>query len=331
MKEAWYQLRQATVHYIRANRISNMTFDSFAKMAKDAHRAIFNYAKQAEALFGPTICTYNLHTLVCRGYKQELARGPMSRETEFWLERKIQDLKQRIKYRAKSKAEVVLVNDLQDTLALERMRYNGPQRILRTASELLEGEKSSGYQNVQLRGRPLSISKTNSLKLQHTLATFWEDYYRDDASGWGGDDLQVADVLYFSRCTIKRDGREFALHSEADKRTCGTLSYYVLVTYEYQGSVEQYVAKIKMFLEATPISRNRLKTLQLAITDLFLANASIDGKQTLHRLLMVPNLQQPNYSDYPVKVMDIRETLIACVSPTEAKGHFIVDDPDEEL
>ena len=112
VKEAWTYLRQASVHYMRAYQISNITFDEFAVMAKAGHKAIFNYARRAEALFGPTICTYNLHTLVCRGYKQELQRGPTSREAEFWLERKIQDLKQRVKYRAKPKAEVVLVNHL---------------------------------------------------------------------------------------------------------------------------------------------------------------------------------------------------------------------------
>ena len=97
---------------MRAYQISNITFDEFVVMAKAAHKAIFNYVRRVETLFGPTICTYNLHTLLCRGYKQELERGPTSREAEFRLGRKIQDLKQRVKYRAETKAEVVLVNDL---------------------------------------------------------------------------------------------------------------------------------------------------------------------------------------------------------------------------
>ena len=318
------------MHYMRASQISNITFDEFAVMAKAGHKTIFNYARRAETLFGPTICTYNLHTLVCRGYKQELQRGPTSREAEFWLERKIQDLKQRVKYRAKTKAEVVLVNDLQDTLGLEKLRCSRPDGMLKTADELLEGERSNGYSTTELRGHCDSSSRTSMLALQGTLAKFWEDYYQDDASGWSGDDLQVANLMQYSRCTLRRDGRELQLHSEEDKRTRGTWSHYVLVTYCYQEQVENYVAKIKTFLKATSISSNHLKVLRLAIVDLFLAEATMDGKHRLGRLLVVPNLQLPTYSTYPVKVTDIRETLIACAQPNMVEGHFIVNDPDEE-
>ena len=330
MKEAWINLPKATTHYLRAYQVSDITFDDFALMAEAAHKAIFSYARRAEVLFGPTICTYNLHTLVCRGYKQELERGPTSRDAEFWLEKKIQDLKQRVKYRAKTKAEVVLVNDLQDTLALDKLKCSGRDGMLKTATELLEDERSNGYSTIELRGHCDSLSKTSMLALQGTLAKFWKDYYQNDASGWSGDELQVANILKFSRCTLRRDGKELRLYSEEDKRTYGTWSHYVLVTYYYKEKIEQYVAKIKAFLQATSISTNYLEALQLAVADLFLADTVLDGRHRLHRLLLVRNLQRPDYSTYPVKVTDIREALIACAHPSMEEGYFIVNDPDEE-
>ena len=90
------------------------------------------------------------------------------------------------------------------------------------------------------------------------------------------------------------------------------------------------MAKIKAFLQASSISINYLEALQLALADLFLADTVLDGRRRLRRLLLVHNLQRSHCSIYPMKIIDIRETLIACAHPSMEEGYFIVNDPDEE-
>ena len=87
VKEAWQLLRRIALHYLRGNRITGLTWQQFGQNAKHAHDMVVEYGKKVEAIFGESACTYNLHTLACRGYEQELAEGPASRATEWWIER----------------------------------------------------------------------------------------------------------------------------------------------------------------------------------------------------------------------------------------------------
>ena len=51
------------------------------------------------------------------------------------------------------------------------------------------------------------------------------------------------------------------------------------------------------------------------------------------QLLEVPDMdasRSPNCCSYPVKVRDIRESLIEHVPETSHVGYFIFDDPDED-
>ena len=69
----------------------------------------------------------------------------------------------------------------------------------------------------------------------------------------------------------------------------------------------------------------------MALVDLYDATFTKDGRYNLTRLLMVEDLGHPQISDYPMKVIDIQETLIACVPNNSQKGYFILDDPDEDV
>lgn len=128
------------MHYLRGWKKSDLTYAGFEIDAKRGHKNLVKYAKLAETMFGQGICTYNLHTLACRGYQQELARGPASRETEYWLERAINELKHRVKMRAKCNPEAVLINDVFGTMALEKMKTNDINGLLKTIDELKKGE-----------------------------------------------------------------------------------------------------------------------------------------------------------------------------------------------
>ena len=85
-----------------------------------------------------------------------------------------------------------------------------------------------------------------------------------------------------------------------------------------------------MFCKALPPCDSGLEPLHMAVADIFHAFC-VDGEA---RLLKVPNMtstRHPNYMQYPVKVADLREPMIALISESTAAGYFIFDDVDGDL
>lgn len=331
VKKAWTSLRKAALHYLRVFRTTDLDVEQFRQRAKTAHEDLKDYAKRAQRIFGVRICTYNLHTLVCRGYDQEIARGPSSREKEFWLERKIQELKQRVKYRAKSNPEAVLVNDWMQTLAIEQLRAQNTEigsidGFFESSTLAKDTPHTSPLRDILPNG-----SRTKWVHLRHHLQDYWRDFYGGDCSGWTHEDIAVAEREEYKRCIIPRDGTEIAFHSEAYRRSTARSSYYVHVIYEFQGEICHHVAKIKKFLLLFPPRHtSHLRAIPLALARLYDARPTKDGRYTLTRLLEVEDMRS-GLDDYPIKVGDIRETLIACIPSAPCKGYFILDDPDEDV
>ena len=65
-----------------------------------------------------SMCTYNMHILVCRLSKQELARGCTGKDGELWVERAIQRSKSNVKYRMTAAPEKLLMHDVMVDAAL---------------------------------------------------------------------------------------------------------------------------------------------------------------------------------------------------------------------
>lgn len=343
VRKAFHCLRDAAVHYMGAWKMEVFSFQEFEMRAKSGHEKVMEYGKLAQELFGDNICTYNLHTLACRGYKQERSRGPAWRETEFWVERLIQNLKQRIKYRAKAVAEVVLVNDLLDTMALTRMKSLDPMNTLKTIDEFLPHiaskaipssryHEESGIIEVHLRGSNEVIPKKDAGPLRRQMAEHWKLFHDGDESGWDDEDIRHAEVVKCTHCTLTRSGRETKIQSEAYKRRNNTLSHYVHVTYDYQDEVCQHVAKVKMFVRMLPPDFSDVRNeLHLAVVDMFDARFMTDGDRNALPILQVDDLRNLVHRDYPVKVQDIKETLIVCLPERSNEGYFVADEVDEGL
>lgn len=335
MKAAWNKLRTVALHYLRVSKVTDLNPEDFRERAQRAHDALMSYARKGLQIFGVRICTYNLHTLACRGHKQEVARGPASREKEFWLERKIQELKQRVKYRAKANPEAVLLNDLMVSMALEPLRAEDGH--LQTHDELFKISTPIPTTRQTSLSSPLRDllpphTRSSSFDVKRRMAAHWQSFNEGDVSLWTYEDIEEAEYKEFKRYTMNRNGKEIVFHSKAYRRSAARLSYFVHVLYDFQGSICHHVAKIKKFLLLQPpTSETHLEDLPLALVDLYDATMARDGRNTLLRLLEVEDLQQAQYVDYPLKVGDIRETVIACLPRDSRKGYFILDDPDEDL
>ena len=125
-------------------------------------------------------------------------------------------------------------------------------------------------------------------------------------------------------------GRRITLSSQSYKRTARTASPYVLVTYDYDGAIQHYVARVEVFLKVAPPPGAQLIPLYLDVADLFGTRPVTLGDA---HLLEFPNMDAAhpnNWHSYPVKVSDIREPLIAHVPDASHKGYFTNDDPGED-
>jgi hypothetical protein len=94
MKEAWDHLRTGLMHYFRYNE-DDFTIEKRAL----ARSHLIDFAKIWQRRIGITGCTFNLHTLICRLFDQETARGALTFTLEWWLEQGIQQMKSNVKFR----------------------------------------------------------------------------------------------------------------------------------------------------------------------------------------------------------------------------------------
>lgn len=171
--------------------------------------------------------------------------------------------------------------------------------------------------------------------LKDKLCQHWRQYCRGDLSGWTPDGLLSADITIHKSCIVTGNQGQRSLRSQACGGTNDASAQFVLVSYQTEGNntVENFAAKIKMFVTLKPqFYFPELQELNLAVADLFRAEATTDGEnRVFNRLLNVNDLRQADYEDYPVKVQDLKEVLTVCFPRNTSRGFFIPDDPDEDF
>lgn len=107
----WGFLRNAVDHYTNPAASGALPEAEFMEAAAQAHRDLIEYACEAEELFGHKVCTYNLHRIICVGFRQELMRGPMCKDGELWVERIVQWIKRLIHGRTGSAPTITIAKD----------------------------------------------------------------------------------------------------------------------------------------------------------------------------------------------------------------------------
>ena len=121
----WGSLRTSLLHYMHYDP------EDFSDEACDkAIRGLRAFARDAEAVFGHCMCTYNLHVLCCRLREQERARGHVSFSYEFWVERGIQLVKSDVKFRTTQCPELLFVSSYLGGLTLAQLKHVQPRTFL---------------------------------------------------------------------------------------------------------------------------------------------------------------------------------------------------------
>ena len=145
VRQAWQHLREAVVHYVRGPEVISLLgvggsstdarIKSFSQCADEAAESMRQFAMLMEKHFPASMCTFNLHAMVCWARQQERVRGACHYETELWVERAIQKCKRTTKFTSPVRPEAVLAGRVMVDMALARARLTSP--TLRTFYEFV--------------------------------------------------------------------------------------------------------------------------------------------------------------------------------------------------
>ncbi|GMH45226.1 hypothetical protein BSKO_13183 [Bryopsis sp. KO-2023] len=115
---AWDQLCTAATHYTSHRAMAGATMDDCIERGRVIRDTMFQYARNVQTLFGAGMCTFNLHKIICVGYRQESVRGAISRSGESWVERAVGHIKRVSAGRVKRCAGEMIANDVLSDMAL---------------------------------------------------------------------------------------------------------------------------------------------------------------------------------------------------------------------
>ncbi|GMH40291.1 hypothetical protein BSKO_08195 [Bryopsis sp. KO-2023] len=115
---AWDQLCTAATHYTSHRGMAGATMDDCIERGRVIRDTMFQYARNVQTLFGAGMCTFNLHKIICVGYRQESVRGAISRSGESWVERAVGHIKRVSAGRVKRYAGETIANDVLSDMAL---------------------------------------------------------------------------------------------------------------------------------------------------------------------------------------------------------------------
>ncbi len=107
-------------------------------------------------------CTSNLHHLLCMLTAQAEARGDTRHYLELFVERGIQHLKRRTKFRSTSKPESVIANGLELSSKLHDLQQQSTTPILSLADLLSGGASSSSSSSSSGSGSGSGSGRSNS-------------------------------------------------------------------------------------------------------------------------------------------------------------------------
>lgn len=326
--DMWKHLRSGLLYFSRVSPLPDV-----AQTGPAARDALFAYARLVEQHFGPAMCKFNLHVLVCRLVGQEAARGRAAFSNEYWVENLIQWAKAIVRGRTTKCPELVLLMDMLCDDALSRLRMDHPGE-LRTFEEwfppgAMRGSNldAGGPDGTQLLGSGYELSSSQRAQLLEG----WKKRAEQGLlpHGWFSSDLEprgtpprvkppVASALLYKHADVR--GYE-TLHSVVYFRATQRKSYFVLVKYrEGVPAVEvSYMAKVLFFVK---LSAKRRAALRVAVCELHRVQREDRAVGTLWH---TPSFHQPAYASYAVCCgpEEMSCKYVAALDPNSTDAWFI--------
>lgn len=304
--EMWQQLRAGILYFSRVHPLP-----CCAQTAQHAQDALKSYAKLVEEHFGPQMCKFNLHLMVCRLLWQELARGRAAFSNEYWVENLIQWAKSIVKGRTTKYPELVLLMDMLIDEALSRFRCQHPGDM-KTYEEWCPPTVGFIGSNLDVMsvdgsqllgsGRALRQSETELLSAG-CAARFNEGLF---IPAWQTGDLQNASNLLYTHAQVL--GQH--VHSSTYLRARSRQSYHVSVSLIRDGQPVTYMARVLFFVKMCAANRPDLR---LAVCEL---HSIVQEPGVAGRLWHVKAYTRPQYSSYvvPISSQEIGEKHVSCTS-----------------
>ncbi|BDA42812.1 hypothetical protein COCOBI_03-7050 [Coccomyxa sp. Obi] len=285
--EMWELLRGAVLFYMRActpeelqpanRRAAREKLIQYGRLLQGTPR-LLNGDEDPNLLRMPlSMCTPNLHMLVCRLFEQEAAQGCTAHNLEFWLERLMQLVKENLKYRICMCPERLFISDHCLDLALDNCsRQPGIRSFdewcpsyrslpLRGNKEDMDEGDEEGRQMI---GVGKAIRRGDQSAVHEVAASFLR---RLRPAGWALENLSpnCSNIRRFFQADIPLVG---SVNAADYSRAKSRVSYYVLyrLAVGRQGNEreEHRVAKVKEFLMLRPAEDQAdADLLRLAVCD----------------------------------------------------------------
>lgn len=285
LKKAWGHLRRfVQYHYAPKN------FDSARR--EEARNELIEYAKILEE-HCPSLCKQNLHILCCRLNMQEEARGSVYGELELWIERVVQDVKRKTRYRATTDPEKVAARSITANTAMELMKVQYPS--LRNIDDEIKKRKrargdAAGYDepdDVGLIGEGdgddtemVGAGKRPSAGEWDLLHVKLREYLENvQADSWEATDLDGYNPLQPEECRVEvwvhniaRLGNNEYVASEDNGRARSRESFFVKVPFRglRNNVVREFIARVRKLVRIVKRREGgEAATLRFALCDVY--------------------------------------------------------------
>lgn len=279
--DMWQKLRSGLLYFCRVRPLQDC-----AQTVQAAAAQLRAYACLVQQHFGPKMCKFNLHVLVCRLLAQELARGKAAFGNEYWVENLIQWAKGVVSNRTTKYPELVLVSEiLQDEgLARARRQHFGhvqsfeelhpPTSLPSTASVTDEGAADGTV----LRGSGRLLTSAMRARWGMLVEALNERVRRGlDVPGWHAADFATASCVQYTSAEVR--GGE-VVHSTSYLRARSRQSFYVLLTLTEgdPARVVEYMARVLFFVKLSAATKPEAR---LAVCELFRVDPQAGAVGTL--------------------------------------------------
>jgi hypothetical protein len=304
----WKLLRNAMLYFTRHDPLPGVP-DNLA----EAQGMMWEYSRLVEEHCHPQMCTFLLHIMNCQMPDQEKAHGKVCKNSEYYIEHQVQDIKGVLHGRGITDPWIVYANTALESEGVNKTRWSHnvksfDEHVPEFRSQQHKGKNldDGDEEGNQCLGSGREVTAEEERRdvlrvLRLVIAKFHDDIPR----GWSelGEEIVTTSLLEYSRAHA--GGRE-VVHSASYQRESKRISSNVLVRYDERGTHAEYVCKVQRFIKASAVG---CPPIRFAIGDLHrLETVSKD----FGTLWMAEDFTNPDHEGYGVMLGHMLWKLVTC-------------------